>query len=48
MLRNNIHCFWHEQDERTLTSRGYIWTYPYKQVTNMSVICLQQEQDTIL
>ena len=47
MLRNNIHCFWHEVDERTLTSRGYIWTYPYKQVNNMSVICLQKEQDTI-
>ena len=21
MLDNNIHCFWHEQDERTLTSK---------------------------
>lgn len=21
-------CFWHENDEYTLTSKGFIWTYP--------------------
>lgn len=47
MLDNNIHCFWHEQDERTLTSKGYIWTYPKKQVTTNSIICLQQHDDTV-
>lgn len=47
MLVNNIHCFWHEQDERTLTSKGYIWTYPNKQVTTKSVICLQNEKDAV-
>ena len=44
---NQYNYFWHQEDNFTLTSKGYIWTYPYKQVTNMSVICLQQEQDTI-
>ena len=28
MLKNNIHCFWHENDKVTLTSKGYVWKYP--------------------
>ena len=28
MLYNNITCFWHQTDDYTLTSKGYIWTYP--------------------
>lgn len=23
-----IHCFWHEGDSCTITSKGYIWKYP--------------------
>ena len=30
--------FWHQEDDFTLTSQGYIWTYPGKEVTSMSVI----------
>lgn len=28
MHENNIHCFWHQQDDYTLTSKKFIWTYP--------------------
>jgi hypothetical protein len=28
MMRMGMHCFWHEHDQRTLTSRYYIWTSP--------------------
>lgn len=28
MLENNIHCFWHQKDTFTITSKGYIWQYP--------------------
>jgi len=30
LLRNekDIHWFWHETDQMTLTSRGYIWCFP--------------------
>lgn len=29
MLDNpKIHCFWHEEDKFTLTSKGFIWTFP--------------------
>lgn len=27
MLDNNIQCFWHQDDDRTITSSGYIWTH---------------------
>jgi hypothetical protein len=30
--------FWHQSDDFTLTSNGYIWTYPGKQTTSNSVI----------
>ena len=47
MLDNNIRCFWHEGDERTLTSDGFIWTYPDKEVTDKSIICLINNTDPI-
>jgi hypothetical protein len=25
---SDIHCFWHENDLVTLTSKGYVWKYP--------------------
>lgn len=24
----NAHCFWHQEDTVTITSKGYIWCYP--------------------
>jgi hypothetical protein len=38
---NNIHnynYFWHENDRFTITSRGFIWTYPGEQTSANSVI----------
>lgn len=34
--------FWHQNDDFTLTSKNYIWTYPGKSYTSMSVIVLQE------
>jgi len=28
MLEENIHCFWHEEDECVLTSKGIMWAHP--------------------
>ena len=28
MLKNKIHCFWHETDKMCLTSKKIIWCYP--------------------
>ena len=28
MVSSGIHCFWHQTDDCTLTSRGHIWCFP--------------------
>lgn len=38
LLNGKIHCFWHENDDCTLTSQNYIWTLPGKFVTTRSVV----------
>lgn len=32
LLKDDYHCFWHENDAYTLTSKQKIWTYPNKSV----------------
>lgn len=36
--KKNHKFFWHQNDDFTLTSNGYIWTYPGKNVTSKSII----------
>jgi hypothetical protein len=31
-------CFWHQEDNYTLTSNGFIWTYPKMNVNKKSII----------
>jgi glycerophosphoryl diester phosphodiesterase len=38
MLKDNIHCFWHQKDHFTLTSKNFIWTYPGMPVTGSSIL----------
>lgn len=41
ILKRNIHCFWHQEDDYTITSRGYLWAYPGKKDGPHSVVvCL--------
>ncbi len=42
MLDNNIHCFFHKTDDVTLTSKGYIWTFPKKKLVPGS-FCVMPE-----
>ena len=42
LLTNNVRCFFHDTDMVTLTSDGYIWTYPGKHLTSLS-ICVMPE-----
>jgi hypothetical protein len=42
MLDNQIHCFWHEEDDVTLTSRGVIWAYPGKQPIKNSIAVMPE------
>ena len=45
LLYNDIRCFYHHTDDATLTSDGYIWTYPGKHLTKKS-ICVMPERDS--
>jgi len=39
----SIRCFWHQEDDVTLTSDNYIWTYPGKKLAHNS-ICVMPER----
>jgi hypothetical protein len=34
----DLRYFWHQKDDYTLTSNGYIWTYPGQKVTERSIL----------
>ena len=42
MLENDIHCFWHQDDDVTITSYGFIWTSPDKKLTEKSICVLPE------
>lgn len=37
-----LNCFWHQNDDFTITSKGFIWTYPNKLLTNNSVAVMPE------
>tara|TARA_B100000131_G_C17952877_1_gene547177 strand:+ start:142 stop:582 length:441 start_codon:yes stop_codon:yes gene_type:complete len=47
MLEEDIHCFWHQEDDVTLTSKGFMWTYPGKQLTSKSICVLPEKNNEI-
>jgi hypothetical protein len=47
LLRLNARCFWHQEDDYTLTSTGIIWTYPLQETTHRSVIVCQSMEQTL-
>ena len=48
MIKNKkIHSFWHQNDDFTLTSKNYIWTYPNKNTGSNSIIVLKNSKDKI-
>jgi len=40
--------FWHENDQYTLTSKKYIWTFPGKELTAMSIMVMPEHIDDTL
>ena len=38
----NAHYFWHQEDDYTITSKGYIWTYPEKKLLSKSICVLPE------
>lgn len=39
---DELHYFWHQDDDITLTSKNILWTYPSKKLTDRS-ICVMPE-----
>jgi hypothetical protein len=42
-LKNNFHCFFHNNDNYTITSKGYIWAYPGKEFNSNLCISVLPE-----
>ena len=43
----NLHYFWHQEDDYTITSKGYIWTYPGKKLLTRSICVLPEKANYI-
>tara|TARA_B100001057_G_C22771712_1_gene919870 strand:- start:356 stop:850 length:495 start_codon:yes stop_codon:yes gene_type:complete len=42
LLKIKAHCFWHQEDDFVLTNKGYIWTYPGKEIGANSIIVMPE------
>jgi hypothetical protein len=38
----NMNYFWHQEDDVTITSIGFFWTYPGKRLTNNSIAVMPE------
>lgn len=43
MLENDIHCFWHQEDDYTITSKGVVWCFPGK-LLPVNSVCVMPEK----
>jgi len=43
LLENNLTTFWHQNDDYTLTSNGWIWVYPNKPLLGANSVCCMPE-----
>lgn len=46
-LDANVNCFWHESDQYTITSRGWIWTYPGYPPRGGKAVCVLPESNAL-
>lgn len=40
-----LNYFWHQEDDVTITSLGYFWTYPGKQLTKNSIAVMPEVKE---
>ena len=48
LSKTNLVYFWHQEDDFTLTSNRYIWTYPGKELSDNSVMVVPEVVDSTL
>lgn len=41
--QKDLNYFWHQEDDVTITSKGYFWTYPGKKLTPNSIAVLPEQ-----
>lgn len=41
------HVFWHQNDDVVVTTTGYLWTYPGKQLTPLSICVMPEWTDQL-
>jgi len=39
---SSLNIFWHQEDNYTITSKGFIWCYPKMKTTNKSIILMPE------
>jgi hypothetical protein len=44
MLKNNIHCFWHQTDKLTLTNKNIPWCFPNTFIKNGITVILNKNK----
>jgi hypothetical protein len=42
LTQTTFNYFWHQEDDFTITSTGFIWTYPGKPLTNRSIMLMPE------
>ena len=42
LLRVSVQCFWHQDDDYTVTSKGFIWVYPGKKLVKNCIAVLPE------
>ena len=47
LSKTNAHYFWHQEDDYTITSKGFIWTYPGKKLLPNSICVLPENANYI-
>jgi hypothetical protein len=45
LTKIKCHYFWHQQDDYTITSKGFIWVYPGKPLLKNSICVLPENFD---
>lgn len=44
LMKNKLHCFFHDTDPATLTSKGWVWTYPGQLILSERNIAVMPER----
>jgi hypothetical protein len=44
LLELGVHCFWHQKDDVTLTSKSFVWIYPGKPLCKNGIIVMPENK----